>query len=203
VRLPAAQREVEAVRRLLEPEDDVMVLTGSAAREAAVREALAGRTVVHLATHGVVRDDAPLRSFVALGADGAEPQRDGRLSAEEVYGLRLDASLVFLSACRSGRGRVTGDGVLGLSRAFLSAGAASLVTTLWDVPDVAAAALVPGFYRSYRQTGQRAQALRSAQLELLRRLRRGQVKAGTTAGGQVVLPDSPVPWAGFVVVGEP
>jgi CHAT domain-containing protein/tetratricopeptide (TPR) repeat protein len=196
-RLPAARREVEAVRRLLEPRN-VTVLTGAAAREAAVRDALAGRAVVHLATHGMVRDDAPMRSYLALAADGSEPPRDGRLTAEEVYGLRLDRSLVFLSACRSGRGRVTGDGVLGLTRAFLSAGAASLVTTLWDVPDAAAEALVPGFYRESLRTGERARALRLAQVDLLRRLRRGQVKAG-----EVVLPDSPVLWAGFVLVGEP
>jgi CHAT domain-containing protein/tetratricopeptide (TPR) repeat protein len=200
-RLPAARREVEAVRRLLEGQD-VTVLAGDAAREAAVREAMAGRSVVHLATHGVVRDDAPMRSFLALGGDAAEPARDGRLTAEEVYGLRLDASLVFLSACRSGRGRVTGDGVLGLTRAFLSAGASSLVTTLWDVPDAAAAALVPGFYRSLQQTGQRARALRAAQLDLLRRLRRQEVKV-SAGGAEVVLPDSPVVWAGFVLVGEP
>jgi CHAT domain-containing protein len=200
-RLPAARAEVEAVRRLLAGQD-VMLLAGRAAREAAVRDAMAGRTVVHLATHGVVRDDAPMRSFMALGAEGTEPPRDGRLTAEEVYGLRLDASLVFLSACRSGRGRVTGDGVLGLTRAFLSAGTASLVTTLWDVPDAAAAALVPGFYRAFERTGERARALRSAQLDLLGRLRRREVKAAAP-NGDVVLPDSPVLWAGFVLVGEP
>src|SRR6185295_18357087 len=115
--LPAARREVGAVRALLGGRA-VTVLSGADAREGAVRAALATHTVVHLATHGVVRDDAPLTSFLALGSGGPLPAQDGRLTAEEVYGLRLPATLVFLSACRSGRGRVTGDGVLGLTRAF-------------------------------------------------------------------------------------
>jgi len=61
---------------------------------------------------------------------------------------------------------------------------------------------VPGFYRAFARTGERSRALRSAQLDLLHRLRRGAVTA-PAAGGPVVLPDSPLVWAGFIVVGEP
>ena len=70
------------------------------------------------------------------------------------------------------------------------------------VPDAAAAALVPDFYRALQRTGERSRALRAAQLDLLHRLRRGRVKA-PGAGGEVALPDSPVLWAGFVLVGQP
>ncbi|HET8644720.1 MAG TPA: CHAT domain-containing protein, partial [Vicinamibacteria bacterium] len=199
-RLPGAAREVKSLRLLLEGRA-VTVLTGAAAREAAVKDAVAAHTVVHLATHGVVRDDAPLSSFVALGA--GEPGQDGRLTAAEVYGLRLDAPLVVLSACRTGRGPVTGDGILGLTRAFLSAGAGSLVATLWDVPDAPSAELVPAFYRALLRGEGRAAALRAAQLDLLARLRRGALKVAPDGAGAAALPEDPALWAGFTLLGEP
>src|SRR5438067_1798433 len=70
-----------------------------------------------------------------LRARGDAAAADGRLTAEEVYGLDLHADLVFLSACRTALGRISGDGVAGLARAFFYAGAASVVSTLWDVAD--------------------------------------------------------------------
>jgi CHAT domain-containing protein/tetratricopeptide (TPR) repeat protein len=197
--LPGARREVAAIRRLLGDGAEVTSLVGAAAGEAAVTAALGGHGVAHLAVHGDVRDEAPLSSFLALGSGpGASP--DGRLTAAEVYTLKLQADLVFLSACRSGRGPVTGDGILGLTRAFLSAGASSLVTTLWDVPDMAAAELVPTFYRSLLRASDRSAALRAAQLSLLRALRDGRLKAGPSG---TALPEDPALWAAYVLVGHP
>ena len=107
-----------------------------------------------------------------------------------------------LSACRTARGRISGDGVIGLSRAFAYAGAPSLLATVWDAPDETAARLLPAFYAAWRQSGNRAGALRAAQLELIRSLRAGGVVVQTPAG-PVTLHERPALWAPFVLLGAP
>jgi CHAT domain-containing protein len=160
--------------------------------------------VIHLATHGIVNGDDPLNSFLALGRTGDQPGSDGRLTVGEVYGLDLHADLVVLSACRSGTGRISSDGVAGLSRAFFYAGTASLVSTLWDVADHPAAELVTDFYRLLGPASgsSKSSALRSAQLRLLASLRKGQLRVDTPFG-KLALPEDPILWAGFVLMGEP
>jgi len=116
--------------------------------------------------------------------------------------LNLDADLVFLSACRSGMGKVTGDGVLGLTRAFLYAGTRSVVATLWDVADEPTAKLVASFYKNVSENPDKAQALRSAQLSVLRQLRAGRIQVATRRG-PLTLPENPIFWASFVLIGEP
>ena len=93
-------------------------------------------------------DEAPLDSFLALDATGPgdAPSDDGRLTAREVYDLDLHARLVVLSACRSGLGRPSGDGLFGMARAFFYAGAETTVATLWDVADEPSARLMPRFH---------------------------------------------------------
>jgi len=135
--LPGAVREVEAIRRDVAPAATT-VLRRTEASESSVRRVVADASVVHLATHAVTDDADPLESFLALAADGEAPDRDGRLTAEDIYDLWLDADLVVLSACRSATGPVTGDGLLGLTRAFFASGTRSVVATLWDLPDEAA-----------------------------------------------------------------
>lgn len=198
--LPAARHEVDAVRTALGTEATRLVARAASEPEVVAR--LADSTTVHLATHGLVDDDRSLDSFVALGRTGPSAATDGRLTAAEVYDLRLRADLVFLSACRSGRGRVTGDGILGLTRAFLSAGAATVVATLWDVADEPAAQLVPRFYDGLAREGSKSRALRRAQLALIGRLRAGRVRV-RSAAGELRLDEDPALWAAFVVVGEP
>lgn len=193
--LPGAREEARAIARLFAT-DDVRVLEGGEADETQVRAALAGREIVHFATHGVVDDERPFDSFLALGGEG------GGLTSADVYGLRLAADLVVLSGCRTGDGRVTGDGVLGLSRAFLSAGAASLVVSLWDLSDDAARHLTPAFYASWIRSGDKTEALRQAQLQTLRLLRAGRVIT-KTARGNSRLPEHPALWGSVVLVGEP
>jgi CHAT domain-containing protein/tetratricopeptide (TPR) repeat protein len=200
VPLPAARAEVDAVAELVG--GTATRLVAREATEAGVVARLAESTTVHLATHGLVDDERSLDSFVALGRTGAAPGEDGRLTAGEVYGLRLRADLVFLSACRSGRGRVTGDGILGLTRAFLSAGAATVVATLWDVADEPSSQLVPRFYAGLARAASKSRALRAAQLGLIGRLRAGKVRVRSAAGARR-LSEDPALWAAFVVVGEP
>jgi CHAT domain-containing protein/tetratricopeptide (TPR) repeat protein len=199
--LPGAVREVAAVSRLL-PRDGTVVLEGARASEDAVRRELAGAGLIHFATHAVVTDDDPLDSFLALGGRGKDAADDGRLSTRDIYGLDLDADLVVLSACRTGLGQLSADGIVGLTRAFFYAGTPSVMATLWDVPDDTTSRLIPGFYRRLAGGADKARALREAQLALLHALRAGKLQV-PTPGGPVPLPESPRLWAGFVLVGEP
>jgi CHAT domain-containing protein len=207
--LPGTRNEISQVARLL-PASRVTTAVGAEATEDRVRRIAGDRRVIHFATHGVIRTDDPLESFLALevpapGAariTGPTWQNDGRLTVREIYDIDLNADLVVLSACRTGLGPVSGDGVAGLARAFLYAGTPSVVATLWDVADEPAALLMPTFYGSLRRTPDKAQALRTAQLRLLKALRAGGVKVAGTLG-PVTLREHPVLWAGFIVVGRP
>jgi CHAT domain-containing protein/Tfp pilus assembly protein PilF len=184
--LPASQREVAAVGRLGGGGSDVQVLTGGAATEAAFRREAPSRRILHLATYGVLNKQNPLFSFVDLAPDSAQ---DGRLEVHEVFGLHLAADLVVLSACQTGLGAgalgdvPAGDDWVGLTRAFLHAGAANVVATLWPVEDWATAALMERFYPGYLSDGDPARALALAQRALL--------AAPATS--------HPFHWAGFVV----
>ncbi len=198
--LPGARREALAIARLL-PAKNVLLLAGEQADESSVISAMNGRSVVHLATHGVVRDDDPFGTYLALGAKRGT-QGDGRLTAQEVYSLDLRADLVILSACRSGSGRLTGDGIAALARAFFYAGTPSLIVTQWDVADQPTSRLVSDFYRTWLRGKDKSEALRAAQLQLLRDLRLGRVSFDTPAG-RLTLPEHPIFWAGFVLLGEP
>lgn len=179
--LPGALREAGAVAKALRG-PGVSLLTGEAASETAVRAALSGRRWLHLATHGVTRDDDPGESFVALAPDG---QADGLLTLGEVLGLRLNADLVVLSACQTGLGKVSGDGVMGLGRAFLYAGTPRVVVSLWSVPDEPTALLMQTFYDKLRVGMAPAEALRQAMLATRERF-----------------PDT-ASWAAFELIGEP
>jgi CHAT domain-containing protein len=201
--LPGARAEGRAVAALSGARA-LEVLTGTLATESSVRQLAGERRLLHFATHAVVSDDHPLDSFLALASDRGSSghDADGRLTAEEVYGLRLDANLVVLSACRTAGGRVTGDGIGGLVRAFVYAGTPSVVATLWDLPDAAGAFALPRFYSAWERGTSKATALRSAQLALLRALRTGRIAVDTPAG-RFALPEHPALWAGLVLIGEP
>ena len=150
---------------------------------------------LHLATHGLVDDQLPMSSGLLLSADDGE---DGLLQAHEVLGLELEADLVTLSACRSGRGRLQrGEGVVGLSRAFLTAGASAVVVSQWDIDDRSTPQLMEHFYRYVAAGLPAPEALVKARRHLF-----GQ--QGTT---RLVLRERPVAyahprfWASFVLSG--
>ena len=111
-------------------------LIEDSATEAAFKREAGKKRIIHLATHGLANDANPMESFIALAPS---PGEDGLLTAGEVANLDLTADLVVLSACESGLGRVTGDGIVGLSRSFILAGADSVVVSLWKVDDDATA----------------------------------------------------------------
>ncbi len=164
------------------PASDRTLLTGARATEAAFKQTCGARDVLHFATHGLVSDRQPLASSLLLSAGEGE---DGYLRADEILGLDLHADLVVLSGCSTGVGEVTGEGILGLTRAFLYAGTPSIVVSLWDVSDRATAFLMDRFYAALRSGLGKARALRTAQLAARGRFR------------------DPALWAGFTLVGEP
>jgi len=184
--LPGSGREVAAVGGLVGA--DARVLTAGGATEDAFRREAPRRRIVHLATYGVLNKHNPLFSFVELAPGGGQ---DGRLEVHEVFGLHLTADLVVLSACETGVGSgaladvPAGDDWVGLVRAFLHAGAAHVVATLWRVDDWATEALMERFYEGLATGAEPARALALAQRALV----------GTPATAH------PRYWAGFVAVG--
>ena len=196
--LPGTAVEAHGISRELRGEH-VTLLEGREAGIDRMERSLPDATLLHLATHAVVSDSAPMTSFLALDRS----EQGGMLTTAAVYGLHLHTKLVVLSACSTGRGQITGDGVAGLSRAFLYAGTASVMTTLWDVVDEPTASMMPKFYNELRRGASRSEALREAQLGLIRDLRAHKVKVETLAGTNVSLPESPLYWAAFSLSGQP
>ena len=197
--LPGARVEARVVAAAAP--SGVRQLEGRDATLPAVITAMAGASLVHIAAHAVA-DDGKTGAYIALASNQAEAAVDSRLTASRIYGLRLDAQLVVLSACRSARGPISGDGVAGFGRAFIYAGARAVLVSLWDVPDAPAARLMKQFYARLEGGADRASALRDAQLSLLRALRRGEVSVATSAR-RVTLSEQPRLWAGFELLGEP
>ena len=166
--LPSARVEV---RRICAHVKAVVVLEGADATEAAVRSELAAsHPMLHFATHGLVPDDLSWLSRPALVLSrGGDATTDGLLDADEIAGLRLDARLVVLSACQTAMGdEIPGEGLQGLTRAFLVAGADRVVASLWSVSDTDTEDLMEALYRNLK-TLPPADALRAARIEVLRR----------------------------------
>jgi CHAT domain-containing protein len=162
-------------------------LEGEAGEDALKHAGLDGYRYVHLATHGVVDLEHPRLSGLLLAEEKGSAE-DGVLRLGEIYNLSLNADLVVLSACETGLGRVArGEGVIGLTRGFLYAGASSVLVSLWRVGDASTAALMADFYRELLAGKPATRALRQARLEAIRRD-----------------PESAKPrsWAAFVLVGD-
>ena len=175
--LPGAEQEANAISKLLKTEP----LIGKKATEATVVKRLPQARFVHLATHGLFDDIQGLNSGIALTPSGKD---DGLLTASQILDLKLSAELVVLSACDTGRGRLTGDGVIGLSRPLISAGVPSVLVSLWSVPDAPTALLMTEFYQNLQKSPDKAQALRQAMLTTMKNN------------------PNPVAWAAFTLIGE-
>jgi CHAT domain-containing protein len=187
---------VQAIRALLGASDGD-VLTGVQATEAAVKAAsakglLARARYVHFATHGFLGVDTGQPPALVLSLVGNDGQRDadgslndGFLRLDEVTRLKLNADLVVLSACETGKGRLyAGEGVTGLARAFLYAGSRGVVCSLWAVDDRETAALMMRLYAGLKDGQGAADALRAAKLAILREGK------------------PPSYWAPFILIGE-
>jgi hypothetical protein len=181
--LQGAVREVDTIRRRYA---GVRLQTGMS--DAVLQRSAESFGVIHVAAHIEVNDEKPWHSGILVGAsdEGDEFQADPFLRAGEIASLRMPSRLTVLSGCESAMGRQkVGEGVAGLTAAFLSAGVNSVVATLWRVDDAVTATLMERFYRGLADGIPVAAALRRAQLE---------TRADPHTG-------HPFYWAGFVVVG--
>jgi CHAT domain-containing protein/Tfp pilus assembly protein PilF len=123
--------------------------------------------IIHFATHGFIDEKVPLRSSLLLSLD-EDPTEDGFFQTKEIYNTDLEAKLVVLSACQTGRGKLErGEGVMGLCRAFLHAGAESVVASLWSINDKATSVFMKYFYKGLGQGLTKGEALQKAKVEMI------------------------------------
>ncbi|WP_339378407.1 CHAT domain-containing protein [Calothrix sp. NIES-2100] len=177
--LPGAEQEALEVGKIL----NAQVLTGKGASETFVKLLMRSAGIVHLATHGLLDD---FKGFGVPGAIALAPsvRDDGLLTSSEISEMQLNADLVVLSACDTGRGDIKGDGVIGLSRSLIAAGASSIIVSLWAVSDNSTTFLMTNFYQNLQQNPNKATALRSAMLTTIKKY------------------PEPLNWAAFTLIGE-
>ncbi|MEW5984621.1 MAG: CHAT domain-containing protein [Acidobacteriota bacterium] len=171
-RLRFSRTEAVAIAGLAAPGQSALALDFEAARERIVEGRFAGYDILHLATHGTLDTDRPeLSGLVFSTVDGDGNPRDGHLRLVDIYNLPVTSDLVVLSGCETALGqRVRGEGVVGLTRGFLHAGASRVISSFWKVDDTATSALMSRLYHGLLRDHRRpARALRDAQLALARR----------------------------------
>jgi CHAT domain-containing protein len=176
--LPGARAEAIAIAQLLK----TTPLIGNQATKAAVLQQMNQASIIHLATHGLLetlKGDIP--GAIVLASSGTD---NGFLTSSEIFDLKINPDLLVLSACDTGGGEITGDGVIGLSRSFIAAGAPSLLVSLWAVNDNSTSALMQSFYQTLKTNPNKAQALRSSMLSTMKKY------------------PNPRYWAAFTLVGE-
>ncbi len=188
-RLVFSRREADAIVAMTDAGKDMEALDFQASREAALSKELGKYRIVHFATHGLLDNDHPELSGLVLSlVDREGNPRNGFLDLEDVYNLTLNADLVVLSACETGLGKqINGEGLVGLTRGFMYAGANRVVASLWKVDDAATSEVMRHFYYGMLKEGLRpAAALRQAQIEMQQQKRWAD----------------PYYWAAFTIQGE-
>ncbi|HEY3055797.1 MAG TPA: CHAT domain-containing protein [Thermoanaerobaculia bacterium] len=189
-RLPFTRREAIAVLSLVAPSQRTEALDFNASRRTVLSVDLASYRFVHFATHGLLNNFHPELSGIVLSmVDEKGREQNGFLSTADVFNLSLAADLVVLSGCRTGLGKeIRGEGIAGLTRAFMYAGSPRVVASLWNVNDAATAELMKRFYQEMLGPERRppAAALRAAQLSMRQQARWS----------------APYYWAAFVIQGE-
>jgi CHAT domain-containing protein len=185
--LPETHAElISASHALRDPKQTILLLGDKATETAFKSEPLADFKIIHFAVHGISIPNFPERDALVLGRDPRSTD-DGLLQVREIAQLRLDADLVTLSACNTATGKLEGEeGIIGLTQAFLFAGARTVAASLWPVDDASTEFLMKRFYIHLAQGEDEASALRQAKLDYLKQK-----------------PDKPpIFWAPFVVVGD-
>lgn len=190
--LPFSREEAKAIQSMVPPDQIFLALGHQASVATATSGKLARYRIVHFATHGVIDSESPEMSSLILSRfdeRGVPDPRDGELRLSDIYNLELNADLVVLSACETALGQeIRGEGLVGLTRGFMYAGADRVLASLWSVQDRPTADLMKGFYSGLLEQGMSPPAaLRQAQ----RKLARGEDKWR-----------SPYYWAGFSLQGE-
>ena len=189
--LPKSETEIMMIAQIIHP---MVYYLNREAREETFKKQAAKFPLIHLATHCIVDETQPLYSRIVFAQDN-DPAEDGFLHTYEVFDLHLHADLVTLSACETGLGRYSrGEGIIGLSRAFMYAGSASLLVSLWSVSE-STADLMHYFYANLRSGMNKARSLQQAKLRLMRSCSR-------FSNGQEFSLAHPFLWAPFVLIGD-
>jgi CHAT domain-containing protein/tetratricopeptide (TPR) repeat protein len=187
--LPFSRKEAEVIATFI-PKAKLLKATGfDASRATATSGELSRYRIVHFATHGLLNSEYPDLSGLVLSlVDRNGAAQDGFLRMHEIYNLQLPADVIVLSACQTALGKeIKGEGLIGLTRGFMYAGAERVVASLWQVDDLATAELMMRFYRGMLKDRMRpAAALRAAQIEMMKHNRWAR----------------PYFWAAFVIQGE-
>jgi CHAT domain-containing protein len=189
-RLPFTRREADEILSLVPKNETFAALGFDANRTIATSPLLGQYKYVHFATHGFINAARPeLTGMVLSLVNSKGIEQNGFLWAHEIYNLRLPAEMVVLSGCRTGLGKeIKGEGLVGLTRGFMYAGASRVLVSLWAVSDEASAELMGNLYKAMlKENLSPSAALRSAQLAVLNQKRW----------------ESPYYWAAFVLQGEP
>jgi CHAT domain-containing protein/Tfp pilus assembly protein PilF/uncharacterized glyoxalase superfamily protein PhnB len=187
--LPASREEAEAIMAVVPWRSGLKALGFDASRATMTATNLSQYHIVHFATHGFVDYQHPELSGLVLSlVDQQGRPQDGFLRLHDIYNLKLPVDLVVLSACNTGLGKeVKGEGLIGLTRGFMYAGAGGVAASLWKVDDEATAELMKGFYAGmFQQRLTPAAALREAQVAMWRQKRW----------------HAPYYWAAFVIQGQ-
>ncbi len=188
-RLPFTRQEADGLMALVPKNVSFRASDFQASRSNVLSGELAQYRYVHFATHGLLDTERPgLSSLVLSTVDAEGKTQNGFLRANDIYNMKLPAELVVLSACQTGLGKeVKGEGLIGLTRGFMYAGAKRVVVSLWSVNDKATSDLMTKFYRGMLKDNERpAAALRAAQIEMWKQKKW----------------QSPYYWAAFTMQGE-
>ncbi|MCA1817752.1 MAG: CHAT domain-containing protein, partial [Acidobacteria bacterium] len=168
-RLPGTRKEADQILALVPATSSKQSFDFAANRAAVTGTDLSQYRYVHIATHGFLDSQHPELSGIVLSMvdEKGDPQ-DGFLRLHDVFNLKLPAELVVLSACQTGLGKeVKGEGLVGLTRGFMYAGAPRVMVSLWSVSDEGTAELMTRFYKGMLRDGLRpAAALRAAQVSM-------------------------------------
>lgn len=188
-RLRFSRTEALSIAGLAPKDRELIALDFDANLDTAMSERFGRSKIIHFATHAIVNSSYPELSGIVLSLiDKNGVKTDGYLRLHDIYNLQLDTDLVVLSACETALGKeVKGEGIVGLTRGFMYAGAPSVVASFWRVEDKATADLMKRFYqRMFNEKLAPSAALRASQIAML--------KEKTTA--------HPLYWAGFALQGE-
>jgi len=200
-RLPYSRDEVRRVASVygIEADSSDINLGDKASKKRLESLDLTQYRILHFATHAAVGDEVKWISQPALilSPEGKGTGDDGGLKMGKIFNLHLNADLVVLSACETARGEMSrGEGIVGLTSAFLFAGSNSVVASLWNVNDESTSVFMEFFYAGLKRGLSKADALREARLQTMRK----QIKSAVTAEQESLA--SPYFWAPFVLIGE-
>ncbi len=162
--LPDAEAEVKTIAKNFE---NPTVCIGKQANEKRFKQIASDFNIIHLATHFLVDDSQPMYSKIVLSQTDNEVE-DGLIETFEIYNMRLNADMVVLSGCNTGMGILKrGEGLMGISRAFLYAGVSSLIVSLWPVEDKSTSVLMDSFYQYLNKGYNKNRALQKAKIDLI------------------------------------